>query len=109
MALVAQGNIPKQNAFSSTAVTENEGVAAVRQATLIRVAFRWVRIHHPKYPYQNKNTIQWMVFLFWWGMVDSNHRRHSQQIYSLSPLATREIPHIHISVSVCLEPVDGLV
>ena len=31
----------------------------------------------------------------WWGMVDSNHRRHSQQIYSLSPLATREIPHIY--------------
>ena len=29
-------------------------------------------------------------------MVDSNHRRHSQQIYSLSPLATREIPHIFI-------------
>ena len=27
-------------------------------------------------------------------MVDSNHRRRSQQIYSLSPLATREIPHI---------------
>jgi hypothetical protein len=26
--------------------------------------------------------------------VDSNHRRHSQQIYSLLPLATREIPHI---------------
>ena len=34
--------------------------------------------------------------LFWWGMVDSNHRRHSQQIYSLSPLATREIPHIKL-------------
>ncbi|MBR5569552.1 MAG: hypothetical protein IKW10_01500, partial [Oscillospiraceae bacterium] len=34
---------------------------------------------------KTKNTIQWMVFLFWWGMVDSNHRRHSQQIYSLSP------------------------
>ena len=27
-------------------------------------------------------------------MVDSNHRRHRQQIYSLSPLATREIPQI---------------
>ena len=39
---------------------------------------------------------------FWWGMVDSNHRRHRQQIYSLSPLATREIPHIK------LELVDGL-
>ena len=32
--------------------------------------------------------------LFWWGRVDSNHRRHSQQIYSLSPLATREHPHV---------------
>ena len=30
----------------------------------------------------------------WWEMVDSNHRRHSQQIYSLSPLATREIAPI---------------
>ena len=32
----------------------------------------------------------------WWGMVDSNHRRHCQQIYSLSPLATREFPHIRL-------------
>ena len=32
---------------------------------------------------------------FWWGRVDSNHRRHCQQIYSLSPLATREHPHIY--------------
>ena len=29
-------------------------------------------------------------------MVDSNHRRRRQQIYSLSPLATREIPHIKL-------------
>ena len=28
-------------------------------------------------------------------MVDSNHRRRCQQIYSLSPLATREIPQIY--------------
>ena len=34
------------------------------------------------------------TFSFWWGMVDSNHRRRCQQIYSLSPLATREIPHM---------------
>ena len=40
----------------------------------------------------------------WWGKMDSNHRRHCQQIYSLSPLATREIHHIkHIR----LELVDG--
>ena len=30
----------------------------------------------------------------WWERVDSNHRRHSQQIYSLPPLATREHSHI---------------
>ncbi len=36
-------------------------------------------------------------------MVDSDHRRQSQQIYSLSPLATREIPHMK-----CVELVDGL-
>ena len=35
---------------------------------------------------------------FWWGMVDSNHRRRCQQIYSLSPLATREIPHIQYGI-----------
>ena len=37
---------------------------------------------------------------FWWGMVDSDHRSQRQQIYSLPPLATREIPH--------MEPVIGV-
>ena len=32
----------------------------------------------------------------WWGKVDSNHRRHCQQIYSLSHLATLEFPHINL-------------
>ena len=32
----------------------------------------------------------------WWEMVDSNHRRQSQQIYSLLPLATREISHLEL-------------
>ena len=44
----------------------------------------------------------------WWGKVDSNHRRHCQQIYSLSPLATREFPQIfHSPVSDEVELVDG--
>ena len=30
----------------------------------------------------------------WWGKVDSNHRSDKQQIYSLSPLATREFPQL---------------
>ena len=50
----------------------------------------------------------------WWGRTDSNHRSETQQIYSLSPLATRELPHIQLArlrVTLwhpVLEPVDGL-
>ena len=32
----------------------------------------------------------------WWRRVDSNHRSKKQQIYSLSPLATRELLHIQL-------------
>ena len=48
------------------------------------------------------------ILMNWWGRVDSNHRRHSQQIYSLSPLATREHPRIHLRPREGLELVDGL-
>ena len=37
------------------------------------------------------------MLFFWWGKVDSNHRSYKQQIYSLSPLATREFPQIFSS------------
>lgn len=30
----------------------------------------------------------------WWKVVDSNHRSHRRQIYSLFPLAARETFHI---------------
>ena len=39
---------------------------------------------------------------FWWGMVDSDHRSQWQQIYSLPPLAAREIPHM-------VSPLSGLI
>ena len=32
--------------------------------------------------------------IIWWERVDSNHRSIKQQIYSLSPLATRELSPI---------------
>ena len=32
----------------------------------------------------------------WWRRVDSNHRSETQQIYSLPPLATRELLRIHL-------------
>ena len=43
--------------------------------------------------------------IIWWEKVDSNHRRHSQQIYSLSPLATWVLLHIRSVKKV--ELVDG--
>ena len=39
---------------------------------------------------------------FWWERVDSNHRSYKQQIYSLSPLATRELSHMELVMG--LEP-----
>ena len=38
----------------------------------------------------------------WWRRMDSNHRSRRQQIYSLPPLATRELLRMK------LELVDGL-
>ena len=59
------------------------------------IGFKWVRIHFPD-PTQKKAPPDGDAF-FWWGKVDSNHRSYKQQIYSLSPLATREFPQIFSS------------
>ena len=37
------------------------------------------------------------LFQAWWRRVDSNHRSETQQIYSLPPLATRELLHMQLS------------
>ena len=62
-------------------------------------ARRASRLLHPALPYD-------IVFNFFqnipereWMEVDSNHRSKLQQIYSLSPLATRESIHIHFSMN----------
>ena len=41
-----------------------------------------------------QKPLRFKDFSSWWGRTDSNHRSETQQIYSLSPLATRELPHI---------------
>ena len=41
--------------------------------------------------------------LIMWGVMDSNHRRRSQQIYSLSHLTALETPLTYF----CCEPVEG--
>ena len=40
--------------------------------------------------------------IIWWRRVDSNHRSKKQQIYSLSPLATRELPH-SVDIQFCCD------
>ena len=45
-------------------------------------------------PQRQKVQHQMVLDFLWWGRTDSNHRSDTQQIYSLSPLATRELPHI---------------
>ena len=47
-------------------------------------------------PVLTEEKVQHLLVLdfLWWGRTDSNHRSDTQQIYSLSPLATRELPHI---------------
>ena len=45
---------------------------------------------------QNKKRDTLAGISFWWELVDSNHRSIKQQIYSLSPLATRESSHMHL-------------
>ena len=57
--------------------------------------------HSPKANFVEKSTHclgRQMCAFFWWGMVDSDHRSQWQQIYSLPPLAAREIPHIRIGL-----------
>ena len=41
-----------------------------------------------------------VLTMLWWGRTDSNHRSETQQIYSLPPLATRELPHLELHVGV---------
>ena len=73
-----------------------------KEKTSVRTGFAnmppacWIRVgSNPRiFPHQQKtHQLRWWVFC-WWGKVDSNHRSYKQQIYSLSPLATREFPHM---------------
>ena len=59
-----------------------------RSSDLYWKAQRFIRL-----PVKNKKqkTASSRLLLFWWRRVDSNHRRRCQQIYSLPPLATREL------------------
>ena len=75
----------------------SRGLKNMPQACFLRPAVR-TSCSNPA-PNEKQEICHTASLLFWWGKVDSNHRRHSQQIYSLSPLATREFPHIQLCKS----------
>ena len=49
---------------------------------------------------KKKDCDIFFITVFWWELVDSNHRSIKQQIYSLSPLATRESSPIQFVAAV---------
>ena len=55
-------------------------------------------------PFSHRKKVR--ISLIWWARVDSNHRSIKQQIYSLSPLATREHAHIHFCHPAFVLPAD---
>ena len=79
-------------AFRWKAVRRKPVFALVLLTCHRHVGFEWVRIHESSPT--NKNPPAQLMGFYWWGKVDSNHRSYKQQIYSLSPLATREFPHM---------------
>ena len=71
------------------------------KATVVETAHQAVSKSHLSNPQPpsaktEKGHSFWNVLLFWWKVVDSNHRSHRRQIYSLFPLATRETFHIQL-------------
>ena len=82
-------------AFRGKAVRRKPVFALVLPTCHWHVGLKWVRIHDSSLT--NKNPPAMLVGFYWWGKVDSNHRSYKQQIYSLSPLATREFPHMKLA------------
>ena len=69
------------------------------KATPVETCHRHVsksRLSNPFHLTPKKNRYSNEYRFFWWKVVDSNHRSHRRQIYSLFPLATRETFHIRL-------------
>ena len=71
-------------------------ITAAKQSHSAKAKYHCRRqFNSPQGEYNWKSTCECKCF-FWWGKMDSNHRSHWQQIYSLPPLAAREFPHIQL-------------
>ena len=73
---------------------KSHGSADMPLACLLGRPFR-IR---PPSTHTTKNHYPLDSGFLWWGRTDSNHRSETQQIYSLSPLATRELPLMKLAV-----------
>ena len=118
---MAEQLICNQQVVGSTPITSSKETAAIAavfimgefpsgqrgQTVNLLAVLSVVQIHLP--PPCKKALLsgrQKCVFC-WWEMVDSDHRSETQQIYSLPPLATREISHMKSTVWT-LELVNGV-
>ena len=79
-------------------VTEGTDSLRCGEATAVETVHRTVsksRLSNPMSSLTTKKPLSVRIAVIsWWGRTDSNHRSETQQIYSLSPLATRELPLI---------------
>ena len=73
----------------------NKSSHAARRISHCGAIFHARRVFHKSWKdlfhWKNRQSCIKIDGFFWWERVDSNHRRRSQQIYSLPPLATREL------------------
>ena len=78
--------------------------SSVADPRLNQTATQRKRLRFGKEPQQNERAVTFKkvaasdvtLAATWWRRVDSNHRSETQQIYSLPPLATRELLHMKL-------------
>ena len=58
-----------------------------------RHTFNEITLRYTRVCFANSVELTNLCWSIQWAEVDSNHRSNLQQIYSLSPLATRESAH----------------
>ena len=90
--LVGDGGFVTTTSRSALVRSNCKGTCFTSFSNAYRLQFSWRSLRHHLPPTQK--ACHSACLLCWWEMVDSDHRSETQQIYSLPPLATRELFHI---------------
>ena len=96
--LVGDGGFVTTTSRSALVRSNCKGTCFTSFSNAYRLQFSWRSLRHHLPPTQK--ACHSACLLCWWEMVDSDHRSETQQIYSLPPLATRELPHLELHVGV---------